>query len=75
MNFFYYLFFFFAYKCLNMKLLIYALYYAEFNYLKNAHLCIHSIADLNTSHCVELTFLEGKLVSFHKIKVFKFIAF
>ena len=28
---------------------------------KNAQVCIYSLADLNIGHCVELTFLEGKL--------------
>ena len=29
--------------------------------LKNAQVCIYSLADVNIFHCVELTFLEGKL--------------
>ena len=29
--------------------------------LKNAQDFIYSLADLNIGHCVELTFLEGKL--------------
>ena len=29
--------------------------------LKNAQVCIYSLADLNIGHCVELDFLEGKL--------------
>ena len=28
---------------------------------KNAQVCMYSLADLNIGHCVELTFLEGKL--------------
>ena len=37
---------------------MYALFYAEF--LKNAQVCIYSLADLNIYHCVEFTFPEGK---------------
>ena len=38
---------------------MFALYYAES--LKNAQVGIYSLADLNTGHCAELTFFEGKL--------------
>ena len=33
---------------------------------KNTHVqvCIYALADLNIGHCVELTFLEGKLGRF-----------
>ena len=53
---------------------IYALYYAEF-LLKNAQVCIYSLSDLNIGHCEELSFLEGKLGRFLKMKFFKNIAF
>ena len=34
--------------------------------LKNAQVCIYSLADLNIGHRVELTLLEGKLGRFFK---------
>ena len=33
------------------------------NVLKNAHVCIYSLADLNISHCVEMTFFQIDIVS------------
>ena len=34
------------------------------NCFLNAQVCMYSLADLNIGHCVELTFLEGKLGRF-----------
>ena len=31
------------------------------NSKRSAQVCINPLADLNIGHCVELTFLEGKL--------------
>ena len=31
------------------------------NFKKNAQVYLYSLVDLNIGHCVELTFLEGKL--------------
>ena len=39
------------------------------NYKKNAQISIYSLADLNWGHCVDLTFLEGKLGGFFVVKV------
>ena len=45
------------------------------NFKRNAQVCIYSLADLNIGHCVELTFLEGKLgwfliLTFLKLKTY-----
>ena len=34
----------------------------------NSQICIYSLADLNTGHCVELTLLEDKLGEFLVMK-------
>ena len=44
-------------------------------FFKNAQVCIYSLSDLNIGHCEELSFLEGKLGRFLKMKFFKNIAF
>ena len=36
---------------------------------KDAQVSIYSLADINISHCVELTFFEGKLGRFFVAKV------
>ena len=54
---FYNLFNFFADKCLKLKLLIDISTVLCRIFLKNAQVSIYSLADLNKSHCVELTFL------------------
>ena len=40
-------------------------------YKKNAHVSIYSPADLNMGHCVQLTFLKGKLGRFLILTFFK----
>ena len=39
------------------------------NLQKNAQVFIYYLADLNIGHCVELTFLEGKLGGFFVVMV------
>ena len=41
------------------------------NLKKNAQVCIYSLADLNIGHCIELTFLQGKLGRFLMITFLK----
>ena len=46
------------------------------NFEINAQVCIYSVADLNIPYCLELTFLDRKLVrflmlTFLKMKFFK----
>ena len=50
---------FFADKCFKIKLLMDMC--NVFCRIKKMHRFAFSIADINTGHCVEFTFLEGKL--------------